>query len=241
MKTNKLIGVIGAMESETEKIKTLLTEKRLFTESGIEFVRGRLHGQDVIVAKSGIGKVNAAICTQIMIDKFSVDSIINTGVAGAIDKRLSVGDLIIGTTLVQHDFDVTAFGYSKGYMCTGKNPNEPTKYHSDKRLVNKIFRAAKTNLKDKRIITGIIASGDVFVSSSEDKEMLKEVFNASAVEMEGAAIAQTAAAVSVPFAVIRTVSDNADGEAEKSFDIFEKEAAEQSAYVINKFIESEAI
>lgn len=192
----------------------------------------------MVVVKSGIGKVNAARCTQIMIDNFHPDYIINSGIAGGIDASLSVGDIIIGEELVQHDFDVTAFGHAKGYLCTGERDDVPTVFHSDKKLVYLLESSAKEAGGSGKVRTGRIASGDIFVADRTLKESISHEFKAAAAEMEGAAIAQTAAYADIPFVVLRVISDQADGEAAESFETFEKQTAELSSAVIQNLINS---
>lgn len=192
----------------------------------------------MVAVKSGIGKVNAARCTQIMIDNFHPDYIINSGIAGGIDASLSVGDIIIGEELVQHDFDVTAFGHAKGYLCTGERDDVPTVFHSDKKLVYLLESSAKEAGGSGKVRTGRIASGDIFVADRTLKESISHEFKAAAAEMEGAAIAQTAAYADIPFVVLRVISDQADGEAAESFETFEKQTAELSSAVIQNLINS---
>lgn len=192
----------------------------------------------MVVVKSGIGKVNAARCTQILIDNFHPDYIINSGIAGGIDASLSVGDIIIGEELVQHDFDVTAFGHAKGYLCTGERDDVPTVFRSDKKLVYLLESSAKEAGGSGKVRTGRIASGDIFVADRTLKESISHEFKAAAAEMEGAAIAQTAAYADIPFVVLRVISDQADGEAAESFETFEKQTAELSSAVIQNLINS---
>lgn len=192
----------------------------------------------MVVVKSGIGKVNVARCTQILIDNFHPDYIINSGIAGGIDASLSVGDIIIGEELVQHDFDVTAFGHAKGYLCTGERDDVPTVFRSDKKLVYLLESSAKEAGGSGKVRTGRIASGDIFVADRTLKESISHKFKAAATEMEGAAIAQTAAYADIPFVVLRVISDQADGEAAESFETFEKQTAELSSAVIQNLINS---
>lgn len=192
----------------------------------------------MIMVKSGIGKVNAARCTQILIDNFHPDYIINSGIAGGIDASLSVGDIIIGEEFVQHDFDVTAFGHAKGYLCTGERDDVPIVFRSDKKLVYLLESSAKEAGGSGKVRTGRIASGDIFVADRTRKESISHEFKAVAAEMEGAAIAQTSAYADIPFVVLRVISDQADGEAAESFETFEKQTAELSSAVIQNLINS---
>ena len=230
------IGIIGAMDSEIAYLTSVLKRKKVKMLYGLSFYTGQIGGKDVVIVKSGIGKVNAARCAQILIDRFSLTAIINTGIAGAIDPSLNVGDIVIATDLVQHDFDVTGLGYVKGYMFTGSDTKKPTLFHADPDLVARIEKAAGKHADVKRINKGIIASGDVFVSSSKVKNDIRKTFSAMAAEMEGASIAQTAAYGNIPFAVVRVMSDRADGKASVSMKEFEEETAKLSASVLESFI-----
>lgn len=238
MKPKVTIGIIGAMDSETEALYSLLSNAESVRIADLDFYSGEASGKKMVVVKSGIGKVNAARCTQILIDNFHPDYIINSGIAGGIDASLSVGDIIIGEELVQHDFDVTAFGHSKGYLCTGERDDVPTVFRSDKKLVYLLESSAKEAGGSGKVRTGRIASGDIFVADRTLKESISHEFKAAAAEMEGAAIAQTAAYADIPFVVLRVISDQADGEAAESFETFEKQTAELSSAVIQNLINS---
>lgn len=231
MTTQKTIGIIGAMASEVELLTAALTEAQTQTIAGVTFYHGTLEGQDVVIAQCGIGKVCAAICAQAMADCYKVGALINTGVAGGLHHSLAVGDIVIGTDAVQHDFDMTAFGYVKGYM-GGSDGKEPTVFHADPKLIASFKEVAAQVLTDSKFIEGTIASGDVFVDDSALKKSLIEQFDAAAAEMEGAAIAQVAAANGIPFIIIRSISDLAEHEANVSFDEFEKKAAKVSSDIV---------
>ena len=193
-----------------------------------------MHGHNIVLVKSGVGKVNAAMCTQLIIDKYEPDYIVNTGIAGGVAAGLHVGDIVAGESLVQYDFDVSAIGYAKGYMCTGKNPDKPTVFYSDPTLIKEFEEAAKGTLN---VHTGVIASGDTFVSDKNKKKEIKETFNAAAVEMEGCAIAQTATANAVPFIIVRAISDLADDTAAQDHEFVETEMAELSSSAIEKLLQ----
>lgn len=153
-----------------------------------------------------------------------------------IDPGLSAGDIVIGTELLQHDFDVTAFGHAKGYLCTGTDHNSPTVFYADEGLTDALESTAISQFPEKRIGRGRIATGDLFVSDSGKKQELWETFKASAAEMEGAAIAQTASCAGVPFEVLRVISDRANGRAAQSFEVFEEETAGLASAVIGSFL-----
>lgn len=218
----KTIGIIGAMDSEVRHLIARLEAPETHLIAGRTFVRGTLAGCDAVVVQSGIGKVAAAVTAQILIDRFDVDVLLNSGMAGGLDPRLAVKDLVIGTAAVQHDFDLTAFGHAKGYM-HGEDDTVATAFCADDALVALAQEAAAEVLPaGSKAITGIIASGDIFVDDSALKCRIIAEFGAAATEMEGAAIAQTAEANGVPFLILRTISDLAEHQANVSFDELEK-------------------
>lgn len=235
MKNNGPIGIIGAMDIEVDTLKASIDNCKTEKVGEMTFFSGTLNGAEVIVVKCGIGKVNAARCAQTLADRFSAAAIINTGIGGGIGDGLAVGDIVIGESLVQHDFDVSGFGYAKGYMFLG-DKDKPTEYIADKRLIELIENAALKHIPAQRIKRGIIATGDIFVSDAEKKSEIRNGFNALVTEMEGAAIAQTARANNIPFAVVRALSDLADGSAAESYEAFEKETAYLSAEIIKSFL-----
>lgn len=235
MKSELTVGVIGAMESETEAFLALLSNLQSVSSAGLIFYSGKNADKNLVIVKSGIGKVNAARCTQLLIDLFHPDYIINSGIAGGVDKSLCVGDVVIGKELVQHDFDVTAFGHAKGYLCTGERDDIPTVFHADEKLISLLEESAKGLVKGK-VYTGRIASGDIFVADRALKQSIYQEFGAAAVEMEGAAIAQTAVYAGVPFVTLRVISDRADGTAAESFEVFEKQTAALSCAVVQNLI-----
>ena len=232
-----MIGIIGAMDSEVEILISKLENSKIEKHGSTVFYTGSLCGKEVVVAKCGIGKVCAAVCAQTMIDLYNVERLINTGVAGGIAEGLKVGDIVIANDLVQHDFDLTEFGYAKGYLpCSGQSDKSvPTRFAADRSLIDAFCEAAQ-KLGISGISVGTIVSGDIFVSSSAMKEEFISLYGASATEMEGAAIAQTAFLSGVPFAVIRALSDTADEQASVSFDEFEKNAAEVSSNMTLEFL-----
>jgi adenosylhomocysteine nucleosidase len=234
MQNNFTVGIIGAMDCEVNALKLKLENLEEHKFCNFEVSTGNLFNNRIVLAKSGVGKVNAAISTQFIIDKFKVDYIINTGIAGGISSELSIGDIIAGNELVQYDFDVSSLGYAKGYMCTGKNPNLPTIYTSSKELIDNFIISMKNS--SKKVIVGRIASGDMFVSDVRKKQEISELFGAISVEMEGAAIAQTATANNIPFLIIRTISDLADNSASTSHRLVETEMAELSLLAVESLL-----
>lgn len=233
MSNNLTIGIIGAMDCEVSALKQKLENLEEIKHGNLQINLGTFHGHKIVLVKSGIGKVNAALCTQYIIDKFNPDYIINTGIAGGIAENLKVGEIVIGEKLVQYDFDVTAFGYAKGYLCTGIESDKPTYFNSDEGLMAKIERISDEKVKFHK---GIIASGDSFISDLERKKEIHNLFNATAVEMEGCAIAQTSNANNIPFVVIRAISDLADNNATESYTFSEDEIAKVSSSVVENLL-----
>jgi adenosylhomocysteine nucleosidase len=235
---NKTVGIIGAMDCEIENLKSQLKNKIENKVGELVIYTGELFNHNIVLVKSGVGKVNAALCTQYIIDKYKPNYIINTGIAGGIGLALSVGDLVIASELVQYDFDVSAIGYAKGYMCNGKNPDKPTIFYSDEKLIEKFIKAVKETSSTK-IHKGRIATGDMFVSNNDKKLEIRKTFNAIAVEMEGCAIGQVATINKVPFVVVRAISDLADDIAGSSHEFVEKEMAQLSSSAIETLLKED--
>lgn len=218
------MGIIGAMESEVANLIARMEGVAYTEKAGRRFAVGKLAGKEVVVVQSGIGKVAAAITAQILIDAFGVDALLNTGMAGGLDPRLAVKDLVIATAALQHDFDITAFGHARGFMY-GEDDTKPTLFVADTALCEAAKKAAEQVLpQGSKAIDGIVASGDIFVDDSALKAELRDGFDAAAAEMEGAAIAQAAAQNGVPFVILRTISDLAEHQANVSFDELEQYA-----------------
>lgn len=227
-----MIGIIGALESEINLLAASLQDIVEREIAHIPFLSGHIGQEAVVLAQCGVGKVNAAICAQIMVDLFNVRALINTGVAGGLAPELSIGDFVIGESAVQHDFNACALGYARGYMCTGEDSNVATMFHSSPDLIRAFEIAAEGILEPTQIHRGRIATGDLFVAERNHKRKLQDEFMATAAEMEGAAIAQVAVANDIPFIIVRAISDLADHEAVVSFDRFEKRAAQQSSRIV---------
>ncbi len=217
------IGIIGAMHPEVEGLISALSEKREERISGIDFTSGVLEGKKVVIAGCGIGKVFASVCAQTMILRYSPRLIVNTGVAGGLASGLKTGDVIIAESLVQHDMDTSAIGDPKG-LVSGINV---IGFEADKRAAQILLGAAKELGLSARL--GRIATGDKFIASREDKERIALDFSADACEMEGCAVAQVAYINKIPFAVVRSISDSADGEATMDYPTFMPIAAGNSA------------
>ena len=224
-----MIGIIGAMSVEMEKLVSLTENKEEATVGSIRFTKGTLFGTEAVLATCGIGKVFAGICAQTMILTYKPDLIINVGVGGTLTDRLSVTDIAIATALVQHDMDTSPLGDPVG-LISGINIVE---IPCDGAIASLLEAAAKE--LGIRTARGVIASGDQFIASAEQKRRITETFGAIACEMEGAAIGQVCYVNRVPVAVVRAISDSADGSAELSYGEFTKVAAENSARVLAAF------
>ncbi len=215
------VGIIGAMSSEIDDLVARMQNTAVTEKAGRTFYTGTLGGKDAVVVRSGVGKVAAAATAQMLIDCFGVDALINTGMAGGLDSRLAVKDLVVGTGALHHDFDITAFGHAPGYMY-GEDDTQPTVFPADASLIDKALVAAEQVLPTgSKAITGLVASGDVFVDNSTLKSRIVDQFGAAVTEMEGAAIAQVAAENGVPFLILRTISDLAEHQANVSFEELE--------------------
>ena len=226
------VGIIVAMQEELEEILNIMNnieEKEIYE---ISFISGKIEDTEVVLVKSGVGKVNAARTTQILIDKLNVKSVINVGSAGALNPFLNIGDIVIADKLIQHDFDITAFDHDKGYI-TGVGDY----IYSDIELIEK-FKKAANNLKEKdyKIKTGIIATGDIFCTDIEMKNKIYSKFDADCVEMEGAAIAQVCYLDNIPFIVIRSISDSPNGNNEIDFDKFVELVSKRCANILREFL-----
>lgn len=222
-----MIGIIGAMEIETRGIKDLMTDSSTKTIASIEYVRGKIDGKDVVCAMCNPGKVNAALCAQTMILEYHPDIIINSGVAGSLCTDLDVLGVAIGESCVQHDFDLSPLGCPVG-MVDGVNT---IYFECDKRAIEIL----KNICGNENVKSGIIATGDVFVSDSDLKTKLKNNFNAIACEMEGAAIAHVCMVNKTKFAALRTISDGAN---EMDFNTFKYKASDLSIDIINRFVKA---
>ena len=220
----KSIGIIGAMEEEVSILKEKMEDVRIIKKASMDFYEGILAGKKVVVVRSGIGKVNAGICAQILADVFSVDAIINTGIAGSLNKNINIGDIVLSTDVVQHDMDATGFGYRKGQI-----PQMPVFFfNADDNLRRLAAEVCKEVNPDIQVFKGRIASGDQFVCDQDVKNRIVSEFSAYATEMEGAAIGQAAYLNEIPFLVVRAISDKADGSAQMDYSEFEKAAVDHS-------------
>ena len=225
------IGIIGAMDIEVEELINSMDDIKKETISRIDFYEGKLQDKDVVVAKCGVGKVHAAICTQTMILKYAPDIIINTGVAGSLSPDLNIADIVISDGVVQHDFDISPFGKPVG-LITGI---DLIKIPCNEELVKQLVKAAEV-LEGTNIAVGTVASGDQFICSKEKKDYIVNNFNALCTEMEGASIGHVCFINDVNFCIVRAMSDKADGTANMDFDVFVKIAVEKSIKLVNNFL-----
>ncbi|MGI6178256.1 MAG: 5'-methylthioadenosine/adenosylhomocysteine nucleosidase [Eubacterium sp.] len=228
------IGVIGAMDIEVSLLKSKMKITSAVTKAGMEFCEGTLFDCDVVVVQSGVGKVNAAACVQMLVDLFEVTCVINTGAAGSLDNRIEIGDLVVSSDLIYHDVNAVIFGYEPGQIPGMKQVSFPADGTLRRMAVNAI-KEADPNIG---IFEGRIASGDSFISTVDKKKEIAEKFGALCCEMEGAAVAQTCTINGVPFVVVRAISDKADGSEGKSYAEFEKKAAEDCARMVENLIRS---
>ncbi len=227
-----MIGIIGAMHEEIVELREVMEGKEVKEIAGMKFYCGKINGKEAVLVESGIGKVNAAICTTLLINQFGSKKVIFTGVAGGVDPVLNVGDIVISDDLVQHDVDVTAFGCKHGEIPRMDN----SFFNSDKELSEKAYGAAKKIFPDKNVIKGRVLSGDQFVSSAEKTKWFQEIFNGACVEMEGASVAHVCHLFKTPFVVIRSISDKADHSAGVDFNSFKYEAARVSKEIVLNII-----
>ncbi len=226
-----LTGIIGAMDIETDALKKLMTDTETKKISGIDFCRGKINGADAVVAVAGVGKVNAAVCAQSMILTYSPDMIINAGVAGGLDDSLKIGDIVVADKVAEHDMDTTPIGDPKGFI----SGLDTVYMECDKDITDALIAAAK-ELDGVNVLRGVIASGDQFICNDTERNRIKSEFNAAAAEMEGASIGHVSVMNSVPFGVLRSVSDCANGDSVTDYPTFAKKAAENSVKIILEFL-----
>ena len=226
------IGIIGAMEEEVEALRAKLEYPEKMTRASMDFYSGVLEGREAVIVRSGIGEVNAGICTQILADVFHVDAVINTGIAGSLAAQIDIGDIVVSTDTVQHDMDATGFGYDLGVI-----PRMETScFEADKALVEAAVAACREAVPEIKVFTGRIVSGDQFVSDRETKDRIAKVFGGMCTEMEGAAIAQAAWLNRIPFVIIRAISDKADDSATMDYPAFERQAIAHSVALVRNFV-----
>lgn len=224
----RTVGIIGAMDVEVERLKKDMEIKRRLKKAGMEFCEGILKGQPVVVVRSGIGKVNAAVCTQILVDEFQADSVINTGIAGSLNAEINIGDIVISTDVLHHDMDAVNFGYPLGQI----PQMEVFSFAADEELAKRAQKVCHEVNPEIAVFRGRIVSGDQFIADKAKKQQITEEFHGFCTEMEGAAIAQASYLNNVPFVIIRAISDKADDSATEDYPTFEKKAVEHSVRLV---------
>lgn len=228
-----IIGIIGAMEEEVELLKEKMTDTVIIEKAGMKFVKGTLKGQTAVVVRSGIGKVNAGICTQILADEFQVGAVINTGIAGSLKAEINIGDIVLSTDTMQHDVDAREFGYPLGQI-----PRmETLAFEADENLRKLAKEVCEEVNPDIQVFEGRVASGDQFVADKETKERIIENTQAYCTEMEGAAIGQAAYLNKIPYLVIRAISDKADDSAHVDYPTFERQAIRHTVNLVSRMME----
>lgn len=229
-----MIGIIGAMEEEVQALIEAMDVQETAEHASMIFHRGTLCGQEAVVVRSGIGKVNAAVCAQVLIDRFSVNALIHTGIAGSLDAAINIGDMVISTDAVHHDMDATLFGDPVGQV-----PRMDTfAFPADPELVQAAAEANRRVNPGIHTFTGRVASGDQFIGSAAAKERIVEQFHALCTEMEGAAVAHTAYLNKVSYVIIRAISDKADNSATMDYPEFEKQAIAHSVRLVKEMLAS---
>jgi len=223
------IGVIGAMEIEINQLKEKMEIEEVILAASMKFYKGRYGERCVVIVRSGIGKVNAAICTQILIERFKVKAVINTGIAGSLENYIDIGDIVISVDALQHDVDATNFGYDYGII----PQMDKSIFDADQQLIYLAESVCEEVNPNIHVFKGRVVSGDQFIFRRHIKDKIKSRFGGLCTEMEGGAIAQTAWLNNVPFVIIRAISDKADDSAHISYSEFEEKAAEHSFKLVD--------
>lgn len=227
-----MIGIIGAMEEEVAALKEAMDIEEIKEIASMTFCKGVLCGKDVIVVRSGVGKVNAAICAQILAGNFHVDTLINTGIAGSLDARIDIGDMVISADAVHHDMDASAFGDPVGQV-----PRMDTfTFPADEKLAALAKEVNEEVNPEIKTFIGRVATGDQFVASQEVKDRIVNNFQALCTEMEGVGIAHAAYLNKIPYVIIRAISDKADNSAEMDYPTFEKQAIAHSVKLVTNLL-----
>jgi len=230
-----IIGIIGAMDREVKMFIEHLEKVKERQRASMTFYSGSFYGREIVVVKSGVGKVNAACCTQALIDLYEPRAIFCTGVAGALQKDLDFGDTVISKDVVQYDVDASTFGHEPGEI-----PNLAIKaFKASEELAERALKVHKSLFSDKKAVLGRVLTGDQFVSSRDKARLLAETFEGDCVEMEGAAVGHVCYLNNIPFLVIRSISDKADGEAIKDYKSFVDEVAKKSYKLLSEMIKNE--
>lgn len=227
-----VLGIIGAMAQEVEQLKKEMKQPRVDTVAGMSFYKGEIEGRETVVVRSGIGKVNAGICVQILADRYGVDGIVNTGIAGSLRSEINIGDLVLSTDAVQHDMDATGFSYPLGQI----PQMDVFSFEADRRLRETARRCCETVNPEIRVYEGRILTGDQFIADKEKKDWLIRNFGGFCAEMEGAAVAQAAYLNGLPFLIVRAISDKADDSAGMDYAEFERLAVLHSVNLTRALI-----
>lgn len=220
------------MEEEITQLKVKMTNLEVKNKAAMEFCSGILAGKAVVVVHSGIGKVNAAICAQILIDEYEVEAIINTGIAGSLKTEINIGDVVLSTDALQHDIDATVFGYDFGVIPRMKVSTFP----ADEKLIQAAFITCKDVNPEIGVFLGRVVSGDQFIGVKEKKKWIADQFQGYCTEMEGAAIAQAAYLNNIPFLIVRAISDKADDSAQVDYAVFEENAITHTVKLMTALI-----
>jgi adenosylhomocysteine nucleosidase len=225
------IGIIGAMIEEVELLQAKMTVDQSVRHAGIQFIEGSFCGKSIVVCKSGVGKVNAAMCTQALIDYFKVDAVVFTGVAGALDPSLNIGDIVISTDCMQHDMDVTALGFQRGII-----PYQESSIFVADSVLGSIAYEASLKLFPDQVMLGRVLSGDQFIADRDKVQSLFSELDGVCTEMEGAATAQVCVTNEIAFVIIRSMSDKANGAAPDNFMEFMQQAALHSFQIVEEML-----
>ena len=229
-----MLGIIGAMDEEVAMINAQLTDVQVESRAAMDFYKGKLEGKEVVVVRSGIGKVNAAMCTQILADIYSVTGVVNTGIAGSLKAEIDIGDIVLSSDALQHDMDATGFGYEPGQI-----PRvETLAFKADEGLINLAEECCSRVNPDIHTFVGRVVTGDQFISDKEKKKWLTDTFGGYCTEMEGAAIAQACYLNSIPFLIVRAISDKADDSASVDYPAFEAKAIVHSVNLLTEIVRS---
>lgn len=229
-----MLGIIGAMDEEVARLKEQLSGVTVTRVAGMDFYRGTLGDKEAVVVRCGIGKVNAAMCTQVLADKFEVSGIVNTGIAGSLKNEINIGDLVLSSDAIQHDMDATGFGYAPGQI-----PRVDTlAFAADEKLIALAKGCCEQAVPEVGVHVGRVVSGDQFISDKTKKEWLVNTFHGFCTEMEGAAIAQAAYLNKIPFLIVRAISDKADDSANMDYQEFEAKAIDHSVRLLAAMIQA---
>lgn len=230
-----MIGIICAMQIEADGIIAISENVKSETYAGMKFTSGTLHGKDIVIVVCGVGKVNASMCTLALINKYSPDVVINSGVAGAVSPIVSIGDIVVGTKAVEHDMNTTALGDKQGEVSF---PDGKVTYFECDKAVSNLLASVCKKIPDTKVAQGIIASGDIFVSERKSRLRINDHFGAIACEMEGAAIGHVCYCCKVPYGIIRAISDDLDENKGMDFVKFCKLASKKTVGAISGFVEA---